>query len=71
MKDRYQRVLRDNKTNQNTATSNWAMINHGVPQRSVVSPTLFLFYTNDLPPVINKKELPVLFADDTSIHFTR
>ena len=43
MKDRYQRVLRDNKTNQNTAASNWAMINHGVPQGPVVGPTLFLF----------------------------
>jgi hypothetical protein len=30
-------------------------------------PTLFLLYINDLPAVINKNAIPVLFADDTSI----
>ena len=33
----------------------------------MLGPTLFLLYINDLPAVINKKAIPVLFADDTSI----
>jgi hypothetical protein len=59
--------LIDNKTVHNTAVSDWAMIKHGVPQGSVLGPTLFLLYINDLPTVINKKAIPVLFVDDTSI----
>ena len=45
------------------------MIKHRVPQGSVLGPTLFLLYINDLPAVINKKAIPVLFASDTSILF--
>jgi len=67
---RYQQVLIDNKTNHNTYVSYWAMIKHGVPYSSVLGPTPFLVYINDLPAVINKKAKPVLFADDTSIIFT-
>jgi hypothetical protein len=43
------------------------MIRHGVPQGFISGPTLFLLYINDLPAVVNKKAIPVLFADDTSI----
>jgi hypothetical protein len=32
-----------------------------------LGPTLFLLFINDLPEVINKKAIPVLFANDTSI----
>jgi len=67
LKGRYQRVLIDNKTNHSTTVLHWARIKHGVPQGSVLGPTLFLSYINDLPAVINKKVIPVLFADDKSI----
>ena len=32
-----------------------------------MGPTQLLLYINDLPAVINKKAIPVLFAEDTSI----
>jgi hypothetical protein len=33
---------------------------------SVLEPLLFLFYINDLPPLVKSKTLPIIFADDTS-----
>ena len=67
LKGRYHRVLIDNKTKHNTMVSNWARIKHGVPQDSVLAPTLFLLCIHDLLAVIYKKAVPVLFVDDTSI----
>jgi hypothetical protein len=46
------------------------VIKHGVPYGFVLGPTLVLLYINDLPAVINKKAIPVLFADDRSILFS-
>ena len=53
IKGRYQRVLIDNETNHNTAVSNWAIIKHGVPQGSVLGPTVSALKLVDrLGPVI-------------------
>jgi hypothetical protein len=49
----------------------WTKTKHGVPKGSVLAHLLFHVYTNDLPKLINKTSLPVLFADDTSILFSQ
>ena len=52
-------------TNINSTKSDKNLINHGVPQGSVLGPILFLLYINDLPNVSSLKIL--LFADDTAL----
>ena len=59
LKDRKQRVQ------MNGTSSDWADVISGIPQGSVLSPTLFLVYINDLPDVVHS--LVKLFADGVKI----
>ena len=43
-------------------------INSGVPQRSVIGPTFFLIFTNDIPDCILSKL--AIYADDNTLYFS-
>ena len=45
--------------------SSWAQVKSGIPQGSVVGPTLFVMFINDMPDAINS--MCQLFADDAKI----
>ena len=45
--------------------SSWAQVKSGIPQGSVLGPTLFVMYINDMPGAINS--MYQLFADDAKI----
>ena len=60
LKDRHQSVIVDG------ASSSQVSVQSGVPQGSVLGPTLFLAYINDLPEDLSS--LTKLFADDTAVY---
>ena len=49
----------------NGESSKWEPVQSGIPQGSVLGPTLFVMYINDLPECV--KSQAYLFADDTKI----
>ena len=51
----------------NGLESLWVNVTSGVPQGSILGPTLFLLYVNDLPTVVNSTEC-LLFADDAKFY---
>lgn len=59
LKDRKQRVVVNGKE------SNWSPVCSGVPQGSVLGPTLFIIYINDIDDGITSEVLK--FADDTKV----
>ena len=50
----------------NNAHSEHFTLNAGVPQGSVLSPTLYIMYTNDLPDPMNRDSLTIQYADDVT-----
>ena len=50
----------------NGAYSQWNDVTSGIPQGSVLGPTLFIIYINDLPETV--ESMVHIFADDTNIY---
>jgi len=70
LSDRYQRVLTNNSSSNNTTFSEWGKIKHDVPQGSILRPSFFLTYINHLLNITADPSKTILFADDTSIIIT-
>ena len=60
LRDRTQRVM------VNGEASSWKKVTSGIPQGSVLGPSLFVIYINDLPESIQSKYR--IFADDTKVY---
>ena len=60
-------VNRRQKVKLNCIFSDCEILNHGVPQGTVLGPLNFLLYVNDFSSNISTTEKGIQFADDTSI----
>ena len=49
------------------AKSDWVVINHGVPQGTVLGPLIFILYVNDFSEAVSANCDVLQFADDTAI----
>ena len=58
--DRFQRVTLSG------CESDWFRVLSGVPQGSILGPTLFLMFVNDLPSVLKHSKC-LMFADDAKV----
>jgi len=48
--------------------SDWADVLSGIPQGTILGPTLFIIYINDLPDVCKQFINVYLFADDAKLY---
>ena len=55
---------RQQRVQVNGSYSSWETVKSGIPQGTVLGPTLFLIFINDLPECLSNKS--ALFADDTT-----
>jgi hypothetical protein len=67
LKDRYQKVVTDNRKTHSSTSSGWDIVMHSVPQGSILGPLFFLLYVNDLPKITTNKAKIILSVDDTIV----
>ena len=56
---------RTQKVKLNGVFSDCEILNHGVPQGTILGPLIFLLYVNDFSSNISTTEKVIQFADDT------